>query len=72
MRASDVRTDETALFTDLYELKMAQACLASGMTGEACFSLSFRSLPETRNFVLACDLHEVLDRLERLQFAPVL
>jgi nicotinate phosphoribosyltransferase len=65
-----MREEDIALFTDLYELKMAQACLASGMTDEACFSLSFRSLPESRNFVLACGLQEVLDRLEQLHFTP--
>lgn len=56
-----------ALFTDLYELKMARAYDALGMTGEAVFSLFVRQLPARRNFLLACGIDRALDILERLR-----
>jgi nicotinate phosphoribosyltransferase len=58
-----------ALFTDYYELTMAQAYLAEGMANTwATFSLFARCLPERRNYLVACGLAEVLDHLERLRF----
>ncbi|RFA25131.1 nicotinate phosphoribosyltransferase [Alkalilimnicola ehrlichii] len=58
-----------ALFTDLYELKMAQAFLAEGMRESACFSLFFRRLPACRNYILACGVEDVLPYLESLRFS---
>jgi nicotinate phosphoribosyltransferase len=58
-----------ALFSDLYELTMAEAYLAHGMTGEATFSLFFRKLPPNRNFLLACGIDELLERIETLRFS---
>lgn len=46
--------EELGLLTDLYEFTMAQAYWAQQMHEPAVFSLFFRELPETRNFVLAC------------------
>lgn len=57
-----------ALFTDLYELTMAQAYFDEGMTDDAVFSLFVRRLPPRRNFLLACGLDTVLDYLENLRF----
>jgi nicotinate phosphoribosyltransferase len=57
-----------ALFTDLYELTMAQAYFDEGMTDDAVFSLFVRRLPRQRNFLLACGLDSVLDYLENLHF----
>ena len=57
-----------ALFTDLYELTMAQAYFDEGMTDDAVFSLFVRSLPRRRNFLLACGMDTVLDYLENLHF----
>lgn len=57
-----------ALFTDLYELAMAQAYFEEGMTDDAVFSLFVRRLPPRRNFLLACGLDTVLDYLENLHF----
>ncbi|MFW6093930.1 MAG: nicotinate phosphoribosyltransferase [Pseudomonadota bacterium] len=56
------------LFTDLYELTMAQAYLAEDMLEAATFSLYFRSLPAGRNFVLACGSEDVAEFLERMHF----
>lgn len=58
-----------ALFTDLYELTMAQAYFDEVMTDEAVFSLFVRRLPPQRNFLLACGLDSVLDYLENLSFS---
>jgi nicotinate phosphoribosyltransferase len=57
-----------ALFTDLYELTMAQAYLAEGMEGPAVFELFFRELPPTRGYFLAAGLEQVLDYLECWRF----
>jgi nicotinate phosphoribosyltransferase len=58
-----------ALLTDLYELTMAQAYLAEGMGEPAVFSLFFRRLPRSRNFVLSCGLDDTLLLLETLAFS---
>jgi len=53
-----------SLFTDLYELSMMQAYLAERMQEQAVFTLSVRSLPPQRNFLLAAGLDTVIDYLE--------
>ncbi len=58
----------SALFTDLYELTMAQAYFEEAMTENAVFSLFVRRLPARRNFLLACGLASVLDYLQSLRF----
>lgn len=65
---SSVMAQDSALFTDLYQLTMVQAYLAEGMEGEATFSLAVRTLPKRRNFLLACGLEQVLAYLEALRF----
>lgn len=57
-----------ALFTDLYELTMLQAYVKERMRGEAVFTLSVRSLPEHRNYLIACGLNPMLEQLEMLRF----
>ena len=57
-----------ALFTDLYELKMARAYDALGMSGDAVFSLFVRKLPPGRNYLLACGLERAFSILEDLRF----
>ncbi|MBI3461507.1 MAG: nicotinate phosphoribosyltransferase [Planctomycetes bacterium] len=56
----------SALFTDLYELTMAQAYQAEGMDHLAVFELFFRELPDNRSFIVAAGLDDVLDSLEQL------
>ena len=46
-----------ALFTDLYELTMAQAYQAEGMDQLAVFELAFREMPRNRNYVVAAGFH---------------
>lgn len=57
-----------ALFTDLYQLTMAQAYLEAGHTEEAGFDLFVRKLPEQRNYLIACGQTEALDFLSELRF----
>ncbi|HEX7035861.1 MAG TPA: nicotinate phosphoribosyltransferase [Pseudomonadales bacterium] len=58
-----------ALFTDLYELTMAQAYLAAGMVDPATFSLYYRTLPERRGYVLSCGIEDVADFVTELRFS---
>ncbi|MGH7460822.1 MAG: nicotinate phosphoribosyltransferase, partial [Longimicrobiales bacterium] len=59
---------ELALLTDLYELTMLQAYWQQGMKESATFSLFVRTLPETRNYLLACGIDDALDLLTRIRF----
>ena len=60
-----------ALFTDLYELTMAQSYLEHHKTGNAVFSLFARRLPPERNFLISCGLATLVDYLKAFQFFPV-
>lgn len=60
----------SALVTDLYQLTMFQAYLATNMTETAVFEFFVRSLPKDRNFLIAAGLAQVLDYLEDLRFEP--
>ncbi len=68
MTDAPVNPLRSALFTDLYELTMAQAYLDEGLCAPAAFELFFRKLPDCRNYVLAAGLGDVLDYLEHLRF----
>ncbi len=57
-----------ALFTDLYQLTMAQAYLQSGTTGTATFSLYFRSYQPDRAYFVLGGVDDALDYLEGLRF----
>jgi nicotinate phosphoribosyltransferase len=57
-----------ALFTDLYELTMAQAYVEHGMAEPATFSLFVRRMPKRRNYLLACGLSDVIRYLETVHF----
>jgi nicotinate phosphoribosyltransferase len=57
------------LFVDLYELTMAASYHAHGMNDVATFDLFVRSLPSTRNFLVACGLEEAVSWLEAMSFA---
>ena len=61
-------TPTSGLFTDLYELVMAQLYEECGMTAPAVFELSARSLPAGWGFLLAAGLEQALERLEGLRF----
>ncbi len=57
-----------ALLTDLYELTMAGAYLAEGITGTATFELSVRSLPYERNFLVAAGIDDAIRILDTMRF----
>ena len=63
-----VTTPPSALFTDLYELTMAQVYYEQGQTGEAVFELSVRSLPPGWRYLIAAGLERTLDFLEWARF----
>jgi nicotinate phosphoribosyltransferase len=58
----------SALFTDLYELTMAQAYDAEHMAEPAVFELFFRKMPKDRNYLMAAGLDDVLRFLETFRF----
>ncbi len=58
-----------ALFTDLYELTMAQAYWRSGTTASATFSLTFRSYPPDRAYFVLAGVDDALRYLENLRFS---
>ena len=57
-----------ALFTDLYQLTMAQAYWQSGRNAQATFSLFFRTPPADRGFFVCAGIDEALDYLETFSF----
>jgi len=57
-----------ALFTDMYQLTMAQAYVAEDMLEPATFSLFYRNLPDDRNYILSCGIEDVVDFLCELDF----
>ncbi len=59
---------DLALFTDLYELTMLQSYWQHDMSAPATFELFARTVPEGRNYLLACGLDSALTYLERLEF----
>ncbi|MDZ7788426.1 MAG: nicotinate phosphoribosyltransferase [Halofilum sp. (in: g-proteobacteria)] len=60
----DNGTAPSALFTDLYELSMAQAYVADGQTETASFEIFYRDPGPQRGYVLAGGLEAVLSALE--------
>ena len=62
-----MRADQSALFTDLYQLTMLQAYVREGMQEEAVFDLFIRRQRE-RAYFLACGLETVLAYLESVRF----
>lgn len=57
-----------SLFTDLYELSMAQAYVADGLTVPADFEIYFRDPGPRRGYVIAAGLESVLAALEQFAF----
>jgi nicotinate phosphoribosyltransferase len=61
--------ESLGLFTDLYELTMAQAYWASGTARtEAVFHLFFRQAPFQSGFTVACGLQSAMEFLQALRF----
>lgn len=63
-----MHSSTSPLFTDQYEVTMAQAYVAEHMSGIAVFETFFRELPPQRGYVIAAGLSDVLDFLESFRF----
>ena len=61
--------DDLGLFTDLYELTMAQAFFNQGMFAPATFSLFIRQYPPHRGYLVFAGLEDVLEYLADLSFS---
>ena len=61
--------DNRALLTDLYELTMAAAYFAAGMTAPATFSFFVRAYPKDRGYLVAAGQEDVLRHLETFRFS---
>jgi nicotinate phosphoribosyltransferase len=61
--------EDLGLFTDLYELTMAQAFFNEGMFSPATFSLFIRNYPPDRAYFVSAGLEDVLDYLSNLRFS---
>lgn len=59
-----------ALFTDLYQLTMAQGYFQSKKLEQATFSLFIRQYPPDRGYFVSAGLEDVLDFLEVFAFQP--
>ena len=51
-----------ALFTDLYELTMAQAYQTERMDQLAVFELAFQEMPQNRNYIVAAGFQDISQR----------
>jgi len=59
---------DLGLFTDLYELTMAQGYLSADHTPRATFDLFVRDLPPDRGYLVAAGLEQVIAYLEGIEF----
>lgn len=63
------QSEQSPLLTDLYQLTMLDAYYRLGMEQTAVFEFFVRRLPDSRNFLVAAGLEQVLDYLESLSFS---
>ena len=61
--------EDLGLFTDLYELTMAQGYFREGMFAPATFSLFIREYPPNRSYFVAAGLEDLLTYLEGWSFS---
>ena len=61
-------TEDLALFTDLYELTMAQVYFHRQMFAPATFSLFIRQYPPNRGYLVSAGLEDVLDYLTAFRY----
>lgn len=68
MKFSNMKSLDSVLLTDLYQLTMLQGYYEQGMDETAVFEFFVRDLPSERGFLLAAGLEQVLQYLENLHF----
>ena len=66
--AYHITRSDVGLFTDLYELTMAQTYFGQGMFAPATFNLFVRNHPPNRGYLVCAGLEDVLEYLEGLSF----
>lgn len=67
--ATGIRVEELGLFTDLYQLTMAQSYLEHQKNRLATFSLIIRKYPPEHTYMVAAGLATVLEYLEQVHFS---
>lgn len=68
---NDMHTPLSGLYTDMYQLTMAQAYFADGtMEKRAVFDYFFRTVPFQGGYVIFAGLEDLLDFLEGFSFSP--
>lgn len=67
--SSPVGPPVSGLLTDLYQLNMIQAYLATGQTHTAVFEFFVRKLPERRGFLMSAGLEQALAFLEQISLS---
>jgi nicotinate phosphoribosyltransferase len=68
--APGIPMEALGLFTDLYQLTMAQSYLEHDKNRLATFSLMVRTLPPDHAYLVAAGLTTVLEYLEQVHFLP--
>ena len=68
MSSLPLPTEDLGLFTDLYELTMAQVYYRQEMFAPATFSLFIRQYPPSRAYFVSAGLEDVLDYLAAFRF----
>jgi nicotinate phosphoribosyltransferase len=68
--AAGIPMEELGLFTDLYQLTMAQSYLEHDKNRPATFSLIVRKFPPEHTYLVAAGLTTVLEYLEQVRFTP--
>ena len=68
--ATGLRVEELGLFTDLYQLTMAQSYFAQQRNQPATFSLFIRTYPQHHTYFVAAGLATVLEYLAQVHFPP--
>lgn len=63
-----VNDENLGLFTDFYELTMAQAYFSANQMEPASFELFVRSLPDSRRFLVAAGLDSLLSGMQSFAF----
>jgi nicotinate phosphoribosyltransferase len=68
--ATGIGVEDLGLFTDLYQLTMAQSYFAQQCNQPATFSLFIRKYPQHHSYFVAAGVTTVLEYLEQVHFSP--
>ena len=68
--AAGIQAEDLELFTDLYQLTIAQRSLEHDKNRPATFSLIVRKIPPKHSYLVAAGLTTVLEYLEQVHFSP--